>query len=221
MAFARAGTPSNDKTPSDAALYDDERKKQAEEEAEDRRRFATRAAESPGEPDSGSGAAGSGIAGNITGEAGASRSDQPADVSVRQLEMQPAPAAGSLQLDRLHSMMNMETRPHDLHLPSGLPEVSMAFAGRRILAIDKAGELFLSEDSGATWERVKRQWSGRALMVRKHAEESGTTKATPAPETAGDIPGSGLASQPGTVFELVNDQSRVWISVDGQIWIAK
>jgi hypothetical protein len=58
-------------------------------------------------------------------------------------------------------------------------------------------------------------------MVRKHAEESGTTKATPTPETAGDTSGSGPVSEPGTVFELVNDQSRVWISVDGQIWIAK
>ena len=61
-----------------------------------------------------------------------------------------------------------------INLPSGLPAVSTAAAGRRMLAIDKAGALFLSEDAGNAWQRVLQQWTGHAVAVRRHS-------VTPAP----------------------------------------
>jgi hypothetical protein len=99
--------------------------------------------------------------------------------------------------------------------------VSTASADHRTLAIDESGELFLSEDSGRTWHKVKRQWDGRAILVRRHANAVDTTGATPAPETGENPATLGCLSQPETVFELVNDQNQVWISVDGKTWTAK
>ncbi len=109
------------------------------------------------------------------------------------------------------------------HLPSALPAVSIAPAGHLMLAIDRAGALFLSEDSGATWEPVTKQWTGRAVEVRRQSEGAGKSEAPPAAgaNPAGDTSGSGAASQPGAVFQLLNDQSQVWVSADGRVWAAK
>ena len=152
---------------------------------------------------------------------GAPGSTEPADVSAQQLETQPAPAAGSLQLHGLRPMMNVATGPYAFHLPSGLPAVSSASADHRTLAVDEKGALFVREDSGGTWEKVKRQWTGRAIVVRRHANGIDATGVARTPETAGEPSNSGAVSQPDTVFELVNDQSQVWISVDGRIWTTK
>jgi hypothetical protein len=92
-----------------------------------------------------------------------------------------------------------------------------------MLAIDNSGALFLSEDSGANWEPVTTQWTGRALLVRKR-EELGSAATTPPPEkskVAGDITGSDAASESVKVFELLNDQGQLWWSTDGRIWTAK
>lgn len=191
--------------------FDEERKKQAEEQAEDRHLFAARAPASSDEHGRGSDTAGS----------SAGRSTEPAHISAQQLQTQPAREAGYLQLHGLRSMVNVSTGPYAFHLPSGQPAVSIASADHRTLAIDEAGILFLSKDPGGTWEKVKRQWTGRAVVVRRHANGIDTTEATPPPGTAGDTPDSGAVSQPDTVFELVNDQSQVWISVDGRIWTPK
>jgi hypothetical protein len=92
-------------------------------------------------------------------------------------------------------------------LPSGLAAVSTATAQHRILAVDKAGTVFLSEDSGGHWESVARQWSGHAVAVRMQA----AAKANP----------SVTVLSPEVVFEIVNDQSQVWVSTDGRTWKAK
>ena len=115
-------------------------------------------------------------------------------------------------------MVNVPTSPYTFQLPSGQPAVSSASANHRALAIDKSGELFLSEDSGVTWHKVKRQWDGRAILVRRHASAIDTTGATPTPETGENPTTLGSLSQPETVFELVNDQGQVWISEDGKTW---
>ena len=209
--YAPTGAALGDRTPSDAAVFDMEREKRAEEQKEDRHLFAAAEAESPRQRDSGTGAA----------ESGAAENNEPAGLSAGQLETKPAPAAGYLQLQGLHSMADVTNRPYALHLPSRLLAISIASADHRMLAIDEKGALFLSEDSGGTWEKVKRQWTGRAMAVRRRAEGSDTGAAAPAPETAENAPASGAASQPATVFELLNDQSQAWISVDGRIWKAK
>jgi len=210
-ALAPSESAPNDTIQTEAA-YDEQRKKQAQEELEVRRQLAAKAPMPGGEHDSGSGAPGS--------SDGAST--EPANVSAEQSETQPASEAGLLQFHRqLRSMVDVHAGPYLLHLPGGRPAVSVASTDRRTLAIDKSGELYLSEDSGATWDRVKRQWSGRAVAVRKHANEVDTTGAAPAPTTDENPSAPGAVSQPDTVFELVNDQGQVWLSADGRIWTAK
>ena len=210
-ALAPTGPAPEDRMPAEAAVHDEERKKHAEEEANNRREFAAKAPMPGSEHDSGTGAPGSG-SGSRT---------EPADLSAQQSEMQPDRAAGYLQLHGRRSMVKVPTSPYTVHLPSGQPAVSSASADYRVLAIDKSGELFLSEDSGGTWHKVKRQWSGRAVSVRRHASAIDTTGATPAPETGENPVTLGSLSQAETVFELVNDQSQVWISGDGKTWSAE
>ena len=206
-ALARTGVaPSEGATPAGPAAYDEERKKHAEEKAEDRRHFAATTPMPGSDHDTGSGAAGS---------------TEPGDAPAQKPETQPARAGGYLQLHGMRSMVDLTAHSHPFHLPSGQPAVSTASAGRRILAIDRRGEAFLSEDSGETWEKIKRQWTGRAVVARSHPEDTRAPYAAPAPETEGAIAGSGNVFQPDTVFDLVNDQSQVWISPDGRIWTPK
>ncbi len=201
----------DDKAPAEAAAHEEERKEHAEEEAEERRKFAAKAQMPGGEHGSGSGAPGSGSAGNT----------EPVDASAQQSETQPASAAGNLQLHKMRSMVDRTAGSYALHLPGGQPAVSSASTDHRTLAIDESGDLFLSEDSGAAWRKVKRQWTGRAVAVRRHANTVDTTGVTPAPETREKPAALGNLSQPETVFELVNDQNQVWISEDGRIWTAQ
>ncbi len=209
-AFDRAETAPNN-APSEAALYDEERKKESVEEAEHKHQFAAKAPTPRSEHDSESVAPGSSGGG----------STEPADVSAQQYEMQSARTANSLQLHGMRSMVNVPTGGYGYHLPSGRPAVSIVSANHLTLAIDEKGLLFVREDSEGTWQKVKRQWTGRATVVRRQARESGANAPLPAPETAANAPASGAVSESDTAFELINDQSQVWISEDGRIWTAK
>lgn len=51
-------------------------------------------------------------------------------------------------------------------LPSGLNTVSSAVLLNRLVAIDSAGAVFLSQDGGKRWEPVRPQWKGRAIQVQ-------------------------------------------------------
>lgn len=210
-ALSPTGAAPEGSPPTEAAVYDEERMKHAEEAAEDRRQFAAKAPMSSSDGGSGSDKA----------AGGAPEKKEVADVSAQQIETQPAPQAGYLQLHGMRSMVNVPTGPYGIHLPSGRPAVSIASANHRMLAVDEKGALFLCEDPGGTWEKVERQWTGRAVVVRRHANATDITGAAPAPETEESPAVSGALAQPGTVFELVNDQSQVWISADGRIWTAK
>ena len=50
-------------------------------------------------------------------------------------------------------------------VPSGLPVLSVATAGQRMLALDSGNGLFLSGDAGAHWKQVRAKWHGRAVKV--------------------------------------------------------
>ena len=117
-------------------------------------------------------------------------------------------------------MVNLPARPHAVHLPGNKLAVSTVSVDRRMIAVDEKGSLFVSEDSGATWEDVKRQWTGHAVLVRRRLHEIDALGAA-APESAQVAPASAGVSQPDTVFELVNDQGKVWVSTDGKIWVAR
>ena len=95
-----------------------------------------------------------------------------------------------------------KANPHKL--PSALAIVSRATAQHLTLEIDQSGALFLSDDFGAHWEQVLRQWTGRAVEVRVKTGLSGNTNTAPA-----------------SVFELKNDAGSTWASVDGKIWSAQ
>jgi len=210
-AHAPGGTSADEKTESEAASYDEERKKQAEAEMEarDKHLFAAKVTTPTSLHSSGSGTAGS---------------NEQVVVTDQQLEAQPAPSTSAGALMRLRSGgVSAVFMARPIHLPSGLPAVSITHAGPRMLAIDKTGALFLSEDSGATWEPVTTQWTGHAVLVRKETSPQPEEVAPPAAksEDAGGTSGSGAVSHPDTVFELVNDQSQVWLSTDGKTWIAR
>jgi Putative zinc-finger len=110
-------------------------------------------------------------------------------------------------------------------LPSGLAAISTAIAMRNVLAVDKAGGLFLSTNGGAHWENIGRQWSGQAVAVRTRKELKGNSDAADAgaadagAANAGAAAAGGGSSQAG--FELVNDQGQVWVSPDGRTWKAE
>jgi hypothetical protein len=106
-------------------------------------------------------------------------------------------------------------------LPSGLTAISTVDAGARCLAIDSAGTLFLSENSGSTWKRIARQWTGRAVAVNIRPVLSSNTSVAPANASE---PGELMAaapSAPAIVFEIVNDKGRTWSSIDGRTWTAQ
>jgi hypothetical protein len=126
---------------------------------------------------------------------------------------QPAPGLG------IQSSWKASTPAKQIHLPSALPVVSSTSTGPFMLAIDKAGTLFLSEDQGDTWERVHRQWKGRAVEV---TQQFATNQSAPAAqtETTPNTPtNAGVA--PSVVFELLNDKGQAWVSIDGRTWTSK
>jgi hypothetical protein len=221
-AFAPSETSADDKTRAEVALYDEEREKETEAELEvrDKHLSAARAKKTPaGEHGSGGGTAGRGTAGSGAGGS----SEQVAAID-QQLETQPAPAtsAGGLMKFR-HGAFSGIRAPNPVQLPSGLPAISIAHSSERMIAIDNAGTVFLSEDSGANWEPVTTQWTGRAVLVRKKTSPQPEDAAPPAAkaESPGGTSGSGAVSESDTVFELLNDQGQVWLSADGKIWAAR
>jgi hypothetical protein len=109
-----------------------------------------------------------------------------------------------------------------IQLPSGLAVVSSTSSRPFMLAIDKAGALFLSADRGDTWERIDKQWKGRAVEVTQLS--SANAGLAPAPtdqsETAPSTPTNASAA-PSIVFELLNDKGQAWVSTDGRAWTPK
>ncbi len=101
-------------------------------------------------------------------------------------------------------------------LPSGLTAVSSVTAESRTLAIDQAGTLFLSNDSGSHWESVARQWSGRAVDVSLLPSLNGRSFVV-APTSGA----AAAAAAPAGIFELRNDKNLIWVSTDGVIWTAQ
>ncbi len=125
-------------------------------------------------------------------------------------------------------------------LPSGRNAVSSAAMLNRLLAVDSAGSVFLSQDAGKHWEAVPATWSGKALEVEappQHVYRLSTNMLSepvePAPTStpvATDKednlkPSSATAAAkpeeppaPAMLFRLVTDRRKTWVSADGKIW---
>jgi hypothetical protein len=130
-----------------------------------------------------------------------------------------AGAAGTFSALRGSSVAGM-LAGRSVHLPSGLAALSIASAGPRLIAIDKAGSVFLSEDSDSNWRRIEPQWAGRAVLVRTRSVPRPVVP-SPAAESTQSVSGAAPAAEPITLFEIVNDKNQVFQSIDGTTWIAK
>ena len=118
-------------------------------------------------------------------------------------------------------------------LPSGLGAVSSAALLNRLLAVDSAGAVFLSQDAGKHWEAVGVQWRGKAIQVqappqglnRSGAADAASSEQSPAPPLpppAGATQDADKANAvppiPAMLFRLVTDRRQTWVSTDGEVW---
>jgi hypothetical protein len=76
-------------------------------------------------------------------------------------------------------------------LPDNSTSVSAALKDKLVVAIDSAGSLFVSENAGKNWTRVKPPWKGKALRVALSADAK---------------------------FVLTVDPASTWVSADGRRW---
>ena len=116
-----------------------------------------------------------------------------------QLETQPAAPPEPAPMLGFKHVRGAVTPANPMQLPSGLASVSIASRGHFLLAIDKAGALFLSEDRGVTWERITKQWTGRAVEVHRHVAANDAMQTAPAAQngtTGNSSAGTGAASPP-------------------------
>jgi hypothetical protein len=137
--------------------------------------------------------------------------------SAMQYKKEAAPHS-SFDAGGLMPVIQFEAAPRSItaQLPSGLNIVSSVTAQNRRLAIDDAGALFLSRDSGSHWESVALQWTGRAVVVSVLPSSNGRSYVAAPINGATAAP----AAQP-EVFELRNDKNQTWVSTDGVIWTAR
>jgi hypothetical protein len=104
-------------------------------------------------------------------------------------------------------------------LPSRKPAASTISNGQETLAVDTEGDLFLSKDPSIAWQRVTRQWTGKAVKVSL-AEPSSTMQAD-VNASAGSSNVEAIRPKSKTkkaVFELTTDTGTTWSSPDGLIW---
>jgi len=141
-----------------------------------------------------------------------------------QLETQAAAPPEPLPMLGFKHMSNVSGPATPIQLPSGLTSVSIASRGHFLLAVDKAGALFLSEDRGVTWERVTTQWTGRAVEVHRQVAANDAMQTAPATQNGpmgNPSANAGLAPSPAVFFELSNDKNQTWVSTDGRTWTPK
>lgn len=109
-------------------------------------------------------------------------------------------AASTLQAE--NSSMSRSRRkqaapPQPRPLPSKLPAETTVTHEKVMLAVDSAGVLFVSGNSGKSWKAVKPQWAGKITDL----------VAPP------DVPEPGSAQ-----FQLTTDSGAEWLSRDGRRW---
>jgi hypothetical protein len=121
------------------------------------------------------------------------------------------------------------TRQKSAPLPSALAVASSVTAAGRTLALDAAGALFLSTDSGAHWTSIHPQWQGTAVAVAaapslqsytfvQPQAPSQSQQQMPATASAGASLPSSQMPVPAQQFQLTTNSGAVWTSADGLFW---
>jgi hypothetical protein len=204
---AGATQPGDAQQASDAS---EAKQKQAEEQSQEETETSrTRSFKAKAAPSATRGATPAGATETVTVTAAPPLETQPP------APKEPAPMMGLKRVWGISALANT------IQLPGGRESVSIASGDHLLLAIDKAGALFLSEDRGVTWERISRQWTGRAIAVRRQSRDQDAQQAAPAAQngtTGGSSPDAGAASPPSLSFELLNDKNETWVSTDGRTW---
>lgn len=109
-------------------------------------------------------------------------------------------------------------------LPSNRPAASTISNGVETLAVDSAGDLFISKDADAGWQRIEPQWTGKALRVTLALPTATTQPARRTSQSADTRSSKRVeAVTPTTAatrvgFDLVTDSGAVWSSPDGFVW---
>jgi hypothetical protein len=112
-------------------------------------------------------------------------------------------------------------------LPSKRFAVSTISNGVETLAVDSAGDLFLSKDGGKSWRRVAHQWAGKAVRVSLASSSSMRQPVSAKASSAGGTvstelePDTPAAVPPAGGFELTSNTGATWSSSDGLIWKLK
>jgi hypothetical protein len=94
-------------------------------------------------------------------------------------------------------------------LPGRLLVASSVSLGKRILARDRAGSLFLSRNAGKSWKKVDPQWAGKVVSIDLETAEPKEAKRT---SEASSLKNS------KSVFRLTTDAGAQWTSKDGMHW---
>jgi outer membrane biosynthesis protein TonB len=112
-----------------------------------------------------------------------------------------AAAASTLQTSSAQvstqSRRQLKVPPEPRPLPSRLPTEIMVTRDKVVLAVDSAGTLFFSGNSGKGWKAVKSQWRGKIVSLVAPPEPSQGSSA---------------------VFKITTDAGFDWLSRDGRRW---
>jgi hypothetical protein len=109
-------------------------------------------------------------------------------------------------------------------LPSNRPAASTISNGVETLAVDSAGDLFISKDADIGWQRVVQQWTGKVVRVTLALPAATTQPARSMSQSADARSSTSVeAVTPTTAakrvgFDLVTDSGAVWSSPDGFVW---
>jgi hypothetical protein len=129
-----------------------------------------------------------------------------------------APLAGALAMAMKRSLR----LPNSTPLPSTRSTAFTILNGLETLAVDSAGDLFLSKDAGMRWQRVTHQWAGKAVKVSlAPLREADRLRARPHPPARHHLQASKRSHPPplGTrvEFELTADSGPIWSSSDSRL----
>jgi hypothetical protein len=117
--------------------------------------------------------------------------------------------ANSAQLQTSEAGVSAASMVRDEKLPGGGAPVAKVVMGDRMLAVDAAGNLYLSRNAGKSWKKIKAQWPGKAAhLAVAPAHEAAASETVAVKGKAGNR----------QAFELTTDAGAVWTSEDGKHW---